>query len=123
MNIDPDKVPATIEESVKTLVASLSEEDVKYIKTLENHYSCHFSAGMAIRNNWSLWSPDSPLKRDAVDKYKIAHADDISGLMFAWVWALVREEPFDPLKHVEVYHTHWKNYHTTSLEAGGWHEV
>lgn len=82
--------------------------------------SVHFSAGMFVRNSWSLWAPDSPLKRDAVERYGIAHADDISGLIFDWVFAEVRGETFDPKKTCDRYHEHWRKYGTNSLEAGGW---
>lgn len=50
-----------------------------------------------LRNSWSLWATDSPIKRDAMEKYKISHADDISGLILEWVYAKVCGVKFDPL--------------------------
>jgi hypothetical protein len=50
---------------------------------------------------------DSPLKRDAVNTYKISHSDDISGLILVWAFALARNEPFDPQEHCQLYHDYW----------------
>lgn len=120
MRLDENSVPRTIEEAVQKIVAGLSKEDVEAIRTKDTA-GCHFGAGMAIRNCWSIWAPNSPLKRDAAEKYQIAHADDISGLIFDWAFASVRGEDFDPVARCEVYHKHWKRYNNmTSLEAGGW---
>jgi hypothetical protein len=122
MKIDPDKVPSTVEEAVESIVASLDAQDRVFIKSEHGSSSIHHGIGTHIRNEWSLWNPDSPIKRDAVIKYGIAHADDISGLIWAWVWAKVRGEDFDPVEHCEFYHKHWKDQGTNSLEAGGWKE-
>lgn len=114
MNFDQDHVPSTVTAAVGDIVATLDADDILYIKSDHNSSSVHHGIGMHIRNAWSLW--------DAVNTYGIAHADDISSLIWAWVWASVREEPFDPLKYVETYHEHWRKQGTNSLEAGGWKE-
>lgn len=121
MPTDPDFVPSTIKEAVDHIVSTLSESEKEYIR---NHdpASIHFGSGMGMRNDWSLWEKETPLKRDAVDTYKIAMADDLSGLIFDWVWAIVREEPFDPIQYCERFHEHWKQYGTTSLQAGGYND-
>lgn len=59
----------------------------------------HHDLGMTIRTDWSLWERDTPLKRDAVTNYGIAHPDDITGLILAWASAVIRAEPFTPLEH------------------------
>lgn len=116
MKIDPDSVPNSVAAAVEALVASLSAEDVEYIlKSKED--TGHFSIGMAVRNAWSLWEKQSPIVQDAIKTYKIAHGDDVSGLIFAWAWARVRGEDFDPLAFVERYHEHWARSGKTSLEA------
>lgn len=121
MKIDPDSVPATVEAAVDAVVDALSDSERHLISMAMTPAVVHHTAGRFIRNSWSLWSPDSPIKRNAVERYKIAHADDISGLIFEWVWAKVRGTPFDPLEHVEGYHLHWlRTTGKTSLEAGGW---
>jgi len=120
-DIDQDSVPSTVKAAVDILVARMDDDDKKHIRTLKDKgASVHHTIGRFVRNSWSLWEPDSPLKRDAVNTYWIAHADDISGLIMAWVWAEVRNEEFDPHKECERFHKHWNGYGTDSLSAGGW---
>jgi len=119
MKIDLDSVPSTIKNAVDHIVGSLCDEDREFIKS-DMPAGCHHSAGQYVRNSWSLWELDSPIKRDAVNTYGIAHADDISGLIFEWVWAIVNQRDFDPIEHCKRYHDHWQKYGTTSLVAGGW---
>jgi hypothetical protein len=119
VRLDPDSVPTTVEGAVDALIASMSGPEREAVE--QSHGSAfHFGAGMFVRNAWSLWNPDSPLKRDAVEKYSIAHADDISGLIWAWVAAKLRGQPFDPIRECARFHEHWKRYGMTSLQAGGW---
>ena len=119
MKLDQDKVPSTIRAAVQMLVDSLSKAELEVVRATDASEH-HFPGGQVLRNGWSLWEADSPLKHDAVDTYKIAHADDISGLILAWAFALARNEPFDPQEHCLIYHEHWQHCRLTSLEAGGW---
>lgn len=118
----PDPEPATVKEAVDQVVNNISEEDRNKIKSTKNDrsYEYHHTVGRYLRNNWSLWEPDTPLKRDAVYTYGIAHADDISGLILSWVWAEIRGVDFDPHQECERFHRHWEAYGTDSLTAGGW---
>ena len=122
MEIDPDKVPRTMEEAVAMVISGLSEADKTAIKDRRAQPEMlYFGTDMALRNDWSFWE-DTPLRRDCIAKWKIAMADDLSGLLFAWVFAEVRGEPFDPEQHCQIYHEHWKQYNTTSLKAANIHE-
>ena len=115
MNIDQDKIPSTMDEAVDQLIQSFTEDEKDLLrKTSPSHY--HFTLGMYLRNNWSFWE-DTPLRRDAIKRWKIAHADDLSGLLFEWVFAKLKNESCDPNIMVQRYHNHWKKYNTTSLEA------
>ena len=133
MDIKP--IPTTIKEAVDQIVGSLTPAEQEIILKHPHPARYHHTVGLAIRNEWGLWEPDSPLKRDAVQTYRIAHGDDISGLILAWVvarvtggehfdpLARVAGESFDPFAHVQRAHDHWANpaYGAkTSLEAGGW---
>ncbi len=119
--IDEDSVPSTVKAAVDRIVAEASEHDRNAIRAhAVTEYGTHHVFGKMLRNAWSLWEIDTPIKRDAVNNYGIAHAGDISGLISAWAFALIRDEPFDPMKHVEVYHEHWDLAGTNSLAAGGW---
>lgn len=110
------------------IAASLSDEDIEFIRDAKKNVPfgqnpdtiVHHTVGRFLRNAWSLWDPDTPLKRDAVKTYGIAHADDISGLMMAWVFNLVCGGPFDPQKECERFHKHWASLGTDSLTVAGW---
>jgi hypothetical protein len=119
VKLDPDSVPKTVEGAVDALIASLSEPEREAVE-VSSGAEFHFGAGMHVRNSWSLWEPDSPLKRDAVERFSIAHADDISGLIWAWAAAKLRGQPFDPAQECEIFHEHWRRYGMTSLQAGEW---
>lgn len=116
-----EPILSTIKAAVSSIIESLQDEDLDEI--INPNYSpanIHHTVGRHIRNEWLLWQNDSPLKRDAVNTYGIAHADDISDLILEWVFANVRGMPFDPIAHCDCYHEHWKTYGTNSLAAGGW---
>ena len=91
MIIDEDKVPSTMEEAVATLIVGFSDADRLAVRALDSPAAMHFGLGMSMRNTWSFWE-DTPLRRDCIAKWKIAHGDDLSGLMLAWVYAQLREE-------------------------------
>lgn len=117
MKINQDIVPSTIDQAVNEIVNNVDDEDRNNI---QEGVSYHFTVGRTLRNSWSLWDNDSPIKRNAVDEYGIAHADDISGLILAWAPAKIRGDVFDPHVYVKKYYDHWKSYGTTPLKAGGW---
>src|SRR5690606_28530324 len=120
MDINKDFVPSTIQEAVGHIVSVINEEESELIKNDKDIADkCHHTLGQYLRNNWSLWEPDTPLKRDAIERYKIAHADDISSLILDWVVAIIRDDGFCPYEECKVFHEHWKKYGMTSLEAGG----
>jgi hypothetical protein len=119
--LQPILTPATIEEAVLMLYATLDREGEACIKDNPPE-AVHHGGGTQMRNNWGLWKQDSPLKLDAVKTYGIAHADDISGLITAWLWARERGEPFDPVAHCEVYKAHWKKHGISALDAGNFNE-
>lgn len=122
MKVNENIVPSTIEKAVELIVNSLEPQDIEIILKAQNSYGCHFGIGRYFRNSWSLWENDSPLKRDAVRTYKIAHADDISGLILEWVFCKVKNISFNPQEYVERFHKHWAQYGMTSLKAGNWED-
>jgi hypothetical protein len=118
--IPQDSVPSTLERAVEIIAASLDGQERTAIRELDDDGMLQFGYGRFIRNSWSLWETDSPLKREAVASYRIAHADDISQLILAWVFAKVRDQQFDPVAYCQRFHDHWEKFGTTSLKAGGW---
>lgn len=111
--------PTTIKQAVDYLFATNTDEGSKGIEQSKPEVF-HMSVGMAMRNEWRLWAKDSPLKSDAIATYGIAHPDDISGLILAWLSAKEKREDFDPIAHCQRYHEHWRAYGTDSLAACGY---
>lgn len=109
--------PCTIDGAVSMLLASFSEDDLDFIRTSEK-VPYHFGPGMAIRNAWRLWEKENPLVQDARNTFNIAHADDISGLIFEWAIAKVKGVDFDPHKFAKDVDDFWmEKYGYTALES------
>lgn len=119
MKINQDIVPSTIQQAVDILFNGLEQDEKDAIINNSTIIgSAHFGIGRWIRNNWHMWENNCPLKNNAIELYKLAHADDISGLILSWLFAKVKGENFDPNKHCEIYHEHWKNMGIDSISAG-----
>lgn len=120
---DEDSVPSTVEQAAKIMAVEFDKARVvaaeENKEVVENPFLLHHTLGRFLRNNWSLWEPDTPIKRDAVTKYKIAHADDISGLILDWAMAIAKGEEFDPLVKCQQFEQHWAKFGLTALQAGG----
>lgn len=88
MNINQDYVPATFDAAVTSICNDLDEFSIQFIK--HNRPSAIIeSTARQLRNDWSLWQKDTPLVQNTLAKFGTCHADDISGLILAAVWATV----------------------------------
>lgn len=85
------EIPTTLDSAIEQLYSTLTKEDTEFIKK-NDHSSIHFSGGMQMRNDWHLWDIDSPIRKDIQKRFKLAHADDCSGLIFTGLWAKVKGE-------------------------------
>jgi hypothetical protein len=109
MNLNLDKVPSNLDDALEMLEKGLDDEDRKFI--LEHDAAeTHFSFGMWLRNNWSLWEKDTVLSQWFRDELKIGHADDMSGIILGSLWAKIRGEKFDIQDEIERYHKHWREH-------------
>ena len=80
MNLNQDRVPINLEEALTLLKEALTNaEKAETKKTFATQL--HFSLGMYLRNEWSLWDKDSILMRWFKKNYGIDHPDDVSGLI------------------------------------------
>lgn len=113
MELTSMKTPTTVREAAQIMAESFSEDEKTQVIASEatsvplviegkeitmpahTNINYHFGAGMAIRNNWNLWKKESSVVQDAIKNYKLAHADDISGMIFEWAFAITRGEDFD----------------------------
>ena len=94
MKLNEDRVPINLEEALIILKETLEPEDIEEIKNPESTSTqLHFSFGMYLRNEWSLWHKDTVLVEWFNKTYGIKHADDISGVILECLWNDVRGEP------------------------------
>lgn len=111
MKFPLDRVPVTHEDAVQSIVSSLDPQDIKEINNLGfSPSSVHFSFGMYVRNSWSLWDRKTLLVQHYATRFRLVHADDISGLILDEVVHRVRGRPFDRAAAIAVYHRHWAKH-------------
>jgi hypothetical protein len=104
-----DFVPSTLNEAIDYLYSELDTKDIDYIKSQKSG-SVHFSLGMYLRNNWSLWEEGTPFKKDIQTRFGIwGMGDDCSGLILEGLWAKVNGEDVDAIltKTAERFKKHW----------------
>jgi len=87
--MEPKRWPATIDEAVGVVIASLSDEDKAAIAAMTESelIGLHFGLGAWIRNNLGLWKGNRALLESTGE----TDADDASMVIVAAVWRRVRE--------------------------------
>lgn len=109
MNLNQDKVPTNLEEAVLFLKESLEAEDITYLKEPKFQWGrLHFTIGMLLRNEWSLWEKDTVLVKWFKEHYKLDHADDISSIILQCAIADIRDEPRKDEEMAKQFIEHWK---------------
>lgn len=109
MTINPDKVPVTLDEAVALLKEGLDKSDIAIIKSPKfNSVMLHSNVGMVIRNEWSLWQPDTILIQWFEKTYGIFHADDVSGVILDCLCKDIRGEPRRDKEIAKECIEHWK---------------
>ena len=83
-------VPETLEEATKQLIDTLPYRLLVELKNEkeENLMRFHMGLGMHVRNNFYLWSKNSPLLLEIAErqKEKEIHPDDASGIIIKMLW-------------------------------------
>lgn len=111
MKINPDMVPINLEEAVKTLKEGLTPDDTKEIlKEDFDAAKVHFTVGLMLRNEWSLWDKDTVLVKWFKDNYGVDHADDLSGLILDCLVRDIQGLPRRDKELVKKFIDHWKKY-------------
>lgn len=87
--MEPKQWPATIDEAVGVVIATLSDEERAAIAAMAESelIGLHFGLGAWIRNNLGLWKGNGALLEATGE----ADADDASMVIVAAVWRRVRE--------------------------------
>ncbi len=109
MQLNEDFVPSTIDEAIDTIVKGLQPDEIDYIKK-NTSSSVHFTIGMGLRNDWSLWEQDTPIQRDFKRRFRLfGHGDDLSGIILEGVWAKVRGKDIEKTleETAERFRKHW----------------
>lgn len=109
MLINQDKVPINLDDAVNILIQGLVDDDIKFLKDPNfNPSQLHFSLGMALRNEWSLWEKDTILVTWFKTNLGIEHADDISSIILDAVWRDVLRKPRRTKALARKYIKHWE---------------
>lgn len=107
MNLNQDVVPINLEEALTLLKEALSDaEKAETKKMLATQL--HFSLGMYLRNEWSLWDKDSILCMWFLKTYGVNHADDVSGIILECLINDLNGEPRRDKILAEKFIRHWK---------------
>lgn len=82
--------PKTFDEAVARLCVILTDEEKNVVANTQeqNLIDLHFSLGLAIRNGFGLYQPDSPLFGDC----GAMSADDASQLIIRQLWKVLNEK-------------------------------
>lgn len=99
ISVKIEPIPATYEEALGRLV------EAKY--DLEPTLVHHFG-GMALRNAWQLWHAGTPLHDHFLTRFKLWHADDMSGLLLDEAFAVSKGVSFDRQAKIDHFHDHWR---------------
>lgn len=108
-------IPKTLEEAVERCTADLDEAELKFIKDNDANV-LQLSVGMALRNNWKLWT-GSVLVDHFKERFEIGHPDDIAGIVFGAVWCKVNGKEHDIDAQVRAMKLHWAHYGIDPLTA------
>ena len=89
--------PRTLEDAVARLISELTPEmrSAMLVMSREQLVELHFGLGMAIRNDYGLHDPDSPLMGDAVEKLGLGYLRDpdvVSGRIIEHAWRALQSQ-------------------------------
>jgi hypothetical protein len=94
MDLNLDRVPATLDEAVEFLKEALSSADIREVRNPKyDAITAHFTWGQLIRNEWSLWEKDMRLVQHFKTNYGVDFADDISGMILDCLWQDLNNRP------------------------------
>ncbi|MEI6069014.1 MAG: DUF6794 domain-containing protein [Methylococcaceae bacterium] len=88
--LDNTRLPETAVEAVDRLMVVLESEHKVAIATTQEDdlIDLHFSLGMAIRNAFGLYEPQSQLLASC----GVVHPDDTSGVLIKKLWLKIKHE-------------------------------
>ena len=109
MFLNQDKVPVDLEDALKTIKEGLDVNDIAEMKRPKFVPSqLHFTVGMFLRNEWSLWDKDTILVQWFKRTYGVDHADDISGIILDCLYRDIMGKPRQDKEVAQKCLDHWK---------------
>jgi len=110
MKLNQDKVPSNLDEALVILKEGLTSIDIAVItEPTFDSAMAHFTVGMMIRNEWSMWNEKTILVGWFKENYGIEHADDVSGLILDCLCRDIRGEPRKDKELAKKFIDYWKN--------------
>ena len=109
--MDMNKIPKDLDTALQLLEKLLSPKDLKKIKENFNMATYHMNLGMAIRNNWGLWSNSclaTWFKGVGID-----HADDMSSIILNSLHRKLNDKPINLMEQVKSYQEYWEKTNVT----------
>jgi uncharacterized protein DUF6794 len=109
MKINQDKVPINLDDAVNTLKEGMDKDDIAEFKKETFHVGqLHFTLGMALRNEWSLWEKDTILVQWFKKEFGVDFGDDITGIILDCLYQDIIGKPRRAKELADRYIAHWK---------------
>ncbi len=108
--------PRSLEDAVDAISFNLTDEERDIVRTTDPAIH-HHSFGQDIRNNWKLWEPNSLLSQHFQNRFKIAHADDMSAIILRALHAKETGAAYDPQEDVKRFAQHWAGFDLTNMQT------
>lgn len=109
MIFDEDKVPATVDEAIDMLVATMTVEEKDDFVGVDGA-KIHHGFGTHVRNTWSFWEQGTPLQQDFINRFGLfGHADDMSAIIIASAQVKIAggDVALEQKRLVERFKHHW----------------
>ena len=88
----PDEIPASVDDALAALLDIIPGGDLARIAAMDDHKidALHFGLGAAIRNQFGLWNPKSPLLAAIAARTGRSDPDDASMELIRLLWTRLR---------------------------------
>lgn len=109
MNIDQDKVPSTPSEALQMFISALTDEEKRALKDIDENQIAifHHTWGQDIRENWSMWEPETILW-NSFKSMGITHADDMSKIILVSAYRTLHGNPIKLKEQINKYQDYWQ---------------
>ena len=99
-------IPKNLTEALERLETEITYEDLERFRKDGVPPAWHFSGGMAMRNAWGLWQPNTPLVK-YFKRLGVWHADDMSGIIMKCLVRRLKGEPLLVKNQVRAIKAFW----------------